>query len=91
MQDFTIKFNYKQWTRRLIEMGARRVGSFIETVYNGKVTFKVDFNLSGGYYYGWTIIEMAETAEGCEALMWVLSKDFPNEVKEHITKVLRGK
>lgn len=90
-QDFSIEFKYKAFKHYITNAVGRRIGGFVEVIQNNSYTFRVDFNLSGGYYYGWTILDIAETREGQEALVWVLDKQFPFEIKDYIRKILRGK
>jgi len=90
-QKFSIIFKFNRFRHYLVDTLGARVGGFVEAIYNKKFTYRVDFRLSGGFYYGWTIIEMAESAEGIKTLMWILEKDFPPVVQDHIRQVLRQK
>jgi hypothetical protein len=62
----------------------RRIRGFVEAKQFGKKTFIVDFQLSGGAFFNWTLLDMAKDVQGVGALKWILEKDFPDEVKECI-------
>lgn len=67
----------------------RKVGVFTEVINDaGEFTFRVDFKLGGGFFYGWLISDMIKEQEGINSLMWIMSKDFPDEVKGYILKLL---
>jgi len=70
----------------------RRVGNFIEVINDkGEYDFRVDFRLGGGYFYGWNISEIIREEEGIESLKWILSKEFPQEVKKYILRLMKKK
>ena len=82
---FTYKFNYNDYLRRITQEAARRVGPFIETYQKGRHTFIVDFQLAGGYFYGWTLWDISGAGvEAVESLLWILKANFPDEVKNII-------
>ena len=88
---FSYKFNLARQQQLISDDFARRIGPFLEVSYKGCKTYKVDFNLGGGYFRGWTIEEMADLDEGVKSLMWIMDKDFPDVVKQHIHAVLSDK
>lgn len=67
----------------------RKVGVFTEVLNDdGEFTFRIDFKLGGGFFYGWLISDMIKEQDGINSLLWIMSKDFPDEVKGYILKLL---
>jgi len=80
---------YNKLAKNLVGSLERKVGPFIEVIDDdGSYTYRVDFRLGGGYYHGWLITEMIKDEAGIESLQWLLSRDFPVEVKKHILKLM---
>lgn len=87
--DFSHSFDSQDFMKYVTNTMGRRIGGFIESVQGNKKTFIVDFRLGGGYFYGWTLWDMTGAGqEAVDSLKWILSKDFPDEVKKTIMKHL---
>jgi len=75
--------------RNLVNHIERKVGLFTEVIgEDGQFTFRVDFNLGNGFFYGWLISDMIKEQDGIDSLMWIMSKDFPQEIKKYILKLM---
>jgi hypothetical protein len=86
-----IDFKFKDYRAYIIDNIGERIRGFVECIYKGKFTYRIDFKLSGGYFQDWTVIEMAQHSDGIKSLMWVLEKDFPPIIKDHIRKTLKAR
>jgi len=71
--------------RNVVKGMERKVGLFTEVINdNGEYDFRVDFRLGNGFFYGWLISEIIKEEDGIESLRWILTREFPIEVKRHI-------
>jgi hypothetical protein len=86
----TLDCSHRKLKKNVINSLERRVGNFIEVINDkGMLDYRVDFRLGGGYFYGWTLSEIIKEEEGIGALKWILSKEFPEEIKQYILKLLK--
>lgn len=88
---FKLNFNVDEAEDDLELDEPRRIRGFVETKDRGRKTFIVDFQLSGGMFYGWTLWDMSADLNGISTLQWILDKDFPEEVKDVINKHLEDR
>jgi hypothetical protein len=87
----TLDCSHRKLKKNVINSLERRVGNFIEVINDkGMLDYRVDFRLGGGMYYGYLITELiSDEEEGIGALKWILSKEFPEEIKQYILKLLK--
>jgi hypothetical protein len=78
--------------RNVVKGMERKVGLFTEVINdNGEYDFRVDFRLGGGMYSGYLLTELSVDEGGIESLKWILTREFPIEVKRHIACMLSKK
>jgi hypothetical protein len=88
----TLDCSHRKLKKNVINSLERRVGNFIEVINDkGMLDYRVDFRLGGGYFYGWTLSEIIKEEEGIGALKWILSKEFPEEIKIYIIRLMKKK
>ena len=75
--------------RNVVKGMERKVGLFTEVINdNGEYDFRVDFRLGGGMYSGYLLTELSVDEGGIESLKWILTREFPQEVKKHIVRLM---
>ena len=75
--------------RNVVKGMERKVGLFTEVINdNGEYDFRVDFRLGNGMYYGYLLTELIKEEEAIESLRWILTREFPQEVKKHIVRLM---
>jgi hypothetical protein len=84
---------HRKLKKNVIGCLERRVGNFIEVINDkGEYDYRVDFRLGGGMYYNYLITELiSDEEEGIGALKWILSKEFPEEIKIYIIRLMKKK
>lgn len=80
---------YNKLLKKIINGMEQNVGLFVKVIDdNNEITYRVNFKLGGGIYYGWLLTEMIREPEAVESLVWVCERDFPIEVKKYIINLM---